>query len=292
MKKPNFFVIGAPKCGTTSLAFWLSQHPQIYMSPIKEPHHFNTDHNYVLTPSRKEYEALFRGANEKHKAVGEASVWYLYSEKAVLNIEVYTKSSARYIVNLRNPIEMAYSLYEEQVFSGKEHIEDFTTAWSLQERRYRGVASTPRCKEPRLLAYGEACKLGKQLERLFGVVPRDRVHVILLDDLRVNPRKEYLRVLRFLDLEDDGRMHFPVRNAAKGRSRLLRFSFHVAGKVKKSLGIKRSFGVMENAARLINRRNIRAPLPEEMRGVLRDYFRDDVLLLSDLLERDLSSWLK
>jgi Sulfotransferase family len=70
MIKPNFFILGAPKCGTTSLAVWLSEHPHIYM-PQKEPHFFNTDHRRFLN-SRVGYERLFAGANERHRVVGEA----------------------------------------------------------------------------------------------------------------------------------------------------------------------------------------------------------------------------
>src|SRR5262245_35065298 len=85
MKKPTFFIIGAPKCGTTSLAAWLADHPDIFMSPTKEPHYFNTDHKRYLN-SLAGYEQLFEDATDRHSAVGEASVWYLYSANAVENI--------------------------------------------------------------------------------------------------------------------------------------------------------------------------------------------------------------
>ena len=86
MKKPNFFIIGAPKCGTTSLASWVSEHPSVYMSPLKEPDYFHANEKIG---SLKEYEQLFEGAGPEHITVGEASVRYLYSQVAVPNILNY-----------------------------------------------------------------------------------------------------------------------------------------------------------------------------------------------------------
>ncbi|MGH2542590.1 MAG: sulfotransferase domain-containing protein, partial [Ardenticatenaceae bacterium] len=216
MSKPNFYIIGAPKCGTTSLAAWLAGHPQIYMSPRKEPHFFNTDHSYVLTPSLREYERLFSAAGPEHVAVGEGSVWYLYSEQAVANILEYAPD-ARFVVCLRNPVEMAPSLYEQQVFSGNEHVESFEEAWRLQEQRLAGKLVTRWCREPRYLAYGHVCSLGSQLEKLYDKVERAHLLPLVLDDIKEDPRTEYLKVLDLLGVRDDGRSRFPVHNLAKER---------------------------------------------------------------------------
>lgn len=175
MKKPGFFIIGAPKCGTTALASWLRDHPQVYFSPVKEPHHFNTDHNYVLTPERDQYEALFSGARQEHRAVGEGSVSYLFSNDAVPSIEKYTQFQAKYIVLLRNPIKMAPSHHAHLRFAGDEHIKSFAKAWDYSDARWRGEAVTSRCPDPRVLAYKKVCLLGAQLERLYRTVPRQRV---------------------------------------------------------------------------------------------------------------------
>lgn len=131
MKKPNFFIIGAPKCGTTSLAAWLAEHPQIFMSPIKEPQFFNKDVGFPMK-SLQAYEKLFKDASSGHIAVGEATVLYLYSKVAVRNILDYNPD-AKFIVCLRNPVDMAYSLHEQWFFNGIEDIEDFKEAWLMQD---------------------------------------------------------------------------------------------------------------------------------------------------------------
>ena len=113
MKKPNFFIIGAPKCGTTSLANWLAEHPRVFFSDTKEPHFFCTD-GYTGVKTLKQYEKLFEDAKPHHLAVGEGSTHYLFSKVAVPNILVYNPD-ARFIVCLRNPVDMAPSLHSERL---------------------------------------------------------------------------------------------------------------------------------------------------------------------------------
>jgi hypothetical protein len=292
MKKPDFFVIGAPKCGTTSVASWLSEHPKIYMSPYKEPHHFNTDQNWVWTPERSNYEAYFDAANSEHCAVGEASSWYLYSQLAVAGIERY-QPAARYIVCLRNPVEMAYSLHEQMVVSGREHVESFATAWDMSDERKKGLSVTRWCREPRHLAYGDVCKLGEQLQRLYRHVPRERVHTVLMDDIKIDTRAVYLDILSFLRVPDTGRAEFFVLNSAKQRRSMgLRRLVQVIGNFKRGLGIRSSFGVLTAVDRKNIRSLARTPLSARMRCTLQAYFADDIALLEMLTRRGLRHWLE
>ncbi len=295
MKRPNFFIIGAPKCGTTSLARWLGSHPRIYMSPLKEPNFFNTDDRARVVRSLSEYEALFRDAGEEHLAVGEASAWYLYSREAVPNILRYNPE-ARFIVMVRNPIEMAYSLHQQELFSGNETVEDFERAWALQFERARGRQIPRFCKEPKRLLYGPACKLGEQLERLYRTVPKEKVLVLVLDDVKENPRREYLKVLAFLNVPDDGRRTFPVYNPAKARrfrplGRVIGMVGRRLGRWKRALGIQGGLGLLNALDRLNTVPAPRPPLSEDMWQTLVSYFEDDIQRLSQLLDRDFSSWL-
>jgi len=291
MKKPNFFIIGAPKCGTTSLAAWLAEHRQIYMSAAKEPHHFNIDDNHIVYKNRDDYEGLFLKADDSHIAVGEASVWYLHSTVAVPNIEQYTQD-ARYIVCLRNPIEMAYSLHEQQLVNGNEHIKSFSEAWRLNDARLKGESVSRWCREPRHLAYGKACLLGAQLDRLYKYIPRERVHIVLLDDVKKDPRAVYLTVLQFLGVDADGKSNFSVKNPAKERrSMLFRRAVQLLGSAKLSLGIKHSLGILNAIDRKNIKFRVRQPLNDEMRHLLQVYFSEDIALLERLLDRNLSHWL-
>jgi hypothetical protein len=286
MRRPDLFIIGAPKCGTTSLASWLGKHPRIFMTAIKEPHYFNFDHpGYVPIRSVASYEAHFRGARVDHGAVGEASVWYLYSEVAVPEILKYSPD-ARFIVCLRDPVDMALSLYRQKLFSCDEHLTDFAEAWELRTDRWEGRCVTKWCREPRHLAYDRACMLGEQLERLYDRVKRNRVHTVLLEDLGRDPRGAYRRVLDFLSLPDDGRSDFPTLNSAKEfRFTALQRLIRIGATARRRLRLT-SFGFGK-----LNRREPRnSPLSDGLRRELAACFAKDVAKLGRLLGRDLSHW--
>jgi len=295
-KLPNFFIIGAPKCGTTSLAAWLADHPNIYMSPIKEPFYFSEDIKHRWCTDWNVYQRLFDAAISAHLAIGEASTFYLFSRVAVPTIEKEI-AGARYIVMLRNPVDMAYALHEQQLRSFNENIEDFWQAWPLASKRRVGELVPPGCVDPVLLDYPAWCRLGEQLERLFSIVPRDRVLVLVLDDLKQDPRREYVRVLDFLGVPDDGRTNFPVYNPAREwRSRwaaqviralakTVAWSKHVRGILP-----RRSLGIVRRLEAWNAQQRARPPLSPYVRAELEAYFADDLARLERLLGRKFPHW--
>jgi hypothetical protein len=284
---PNFFILGAPKCGTTSLAAWLREHPRVFMPERKELHFFNTDHQSNMSSPKAYYESLFAPAGEEHIAVGEASVWYLYSTDAVPNIE-NTYPQSRYIVCLRNPVDMAYSLHNQMLVNGNESVKEFEEAWLLSSERLAGRRLPRFSREPSHLAYDKVCSLGAQYERLLSRVDVNRVLPVIMEDVKADSRSQYLRVIEFLGLDDDGRSDFPVFNRARARrSVLLRRMVMTVGDVKRSLGIRSGFGLLNKIDRTNVRYRRRPPLPGDIRQQLQQYFRDDVAKLGQLLGRDL-----
>lgn len=287
MKKPNFFIIGAPKCGTTSLYSWLAGHPSIFLPERKEPTYFNNDHSFTRCFSLNEYESLFRNATQAHKAVGEASVWYLYSQNAVKNILDYAKD-ALFIVCLRNPVDMAYSLHQQLVVSGVEKEFDFQTAWN---RQFTTSRNQHQSHDVRLL-YGRVCSLGEQIDRLYQAVDKRRVLTVFLEDMKCNSRQEYLKTLNFLCVMDDGRTYFPTVNSSKQlRYKFIRRAATIAGDIKLRIGLRKRLGVEEILNRLITRTEQRPPLEGRFRQELSEYFNNDISKLSEILQRDLSHWI-
>src|SRR5919106_4688265 len=107
---PDFFIVGAPKCGTTSLASYLDAHPQIFMSPVKEPKYFFFDAPELRVIDRLEsYQRLFARA-EPDQLCGEASTAYLFSKAAVPAI-LEANPAAKIIAMVRNPLEMVVSYH-------------------------------------------------------------------------------------------------------------------------------------------------------------------------------------
>jgi len=272
------------------LAEWLSQHPAIYFSPRKEPHYFNTE-GIVGTATQADYEALFANAGPQHRAVGEGSTHYLYSPVAVGNILAY-QPEARFIVSLRNPVEMAPALHDECLRQGWETERSFAKAWALQagRREGRGVPATAR-RDPDRLLYGPYCQLGQQLERLYNQVSADRVLTLLVDDLRGNPAVVYRQCLEFLGVDDDGRQAFPVVNSApRTKSVLLSQLIRRTSMLRDALCLPRDWGLAKAMRRLNTATGDRPPLPPALKDELADYFAADIAKLEGLVRRDLSGW--
>jgi hypothetical protein len=292
-KKPNFFIVGAPKCGTTSLAKWLSQHPQVFFSKYKEPHHFNTDENWIWTKSREKYLKLFQDAKPHHFAIGEGSVFYLNSKAAINNIEIFSQREAKYIVCLRNPIKMVVSLHNQFVVSGKEHIVDFKLAWELSESRAFGKNVNLFTREPKHLDYKSVCLLGQQIERLLETVDRNRVHFVFLEDMKSNPEKAYKEVIHFLNLNAHHKTDFTKENSSKKlRSSFFKKVILLLGVIKIKLRIPFNMGLLNIMEKFNQMSGKYSPMDLELEREIKQHFFHDIELLEKLVQRDLSEWKK
>lgn len=297
---PDFFIVGAPKCGTTALHTYLGERDDVFVCTPKEPNYFATDfptQRYVDTAEA--YGSLFRPAPESARVRGEASAWYLYSTAAIPNIRGYNPD-ARIIAMVRNPLDMLPSLHRMLMLNFAEDIEDLETAWDLQESRRSGVC-LPRKRNRRFdvstLQYADVCRLGHQIDRLQQHFPADQTCIITFDEFTGDTRAVYARVLEFLGLPPDDRSHFPAVNVRRDfRSRKLArmaWRFRELGTtVKQRLGIKRSFGVQQALNRFNERREPKPQLSENFRRRLSEEFREDIGLLSRLTGQDLSHWLQ
>lgn len=290
IQHPDFFIIGAPKSGTTALGKYLSEHPQVLFSKPKEPHFFNDDLSYRDITTMDEYLRCFEHGRGDEKAVGEGSTLYLFSQTAVPNI-TRAYPEAKFIVMLRNPIDAAQSAHWQAMISVGENIRDFRDAWKAQYERQKGdrIPKANRVREA--LQYGELFRYAGQLERLFDTVSREQVLILLYDDFKRETAKSYARVLQFLDLDQIELDAYPVVNQSKRpRSLLVTRLIGQSARLKKKLGISRSFGVLNTARGWNTARMERPELPVDFRSELRSYFRDDIDRTAVLIGRDLSGW--
>jgi sulfotransferase family protein len=298
--RPNFFVVGAPKCGTTALSEYLREHERVFVSQPKEPHFFCDDFDYYYAPGRRtleHYLHLFDDAGPRHLAVGEASVWYLYSRTAAAEIARFDPA-ARIIVMVRNPLDLVPSLHSQLLYTLDEDEPDPYAAWHLQAERRAGRRLPPTVRVPEFLQYGSAAMLGAQLARVYESFPREQVKVIVFDDLVADTPAVYRETLAFLRVPDDGRTHFPRVNENKvhrapGVARFTQrppaWLVRAAMAAKEALGIER-LGVMQRL-RGRNREVVRRPPPQAgLVQEMREHFRADVADLGTLIGRDLSAW--
>jgi hypothetical protein len=298
MRKPNFFIVGAPKCGTTALHAYLGSHPNIFLSEPKEPNFFSTDfptHRYVT--EIKDYLRLFERASDNEILLGEASAWYLYSQDAILNIYKIAPQ-ARIVVMVRNPIDMVPSLHGMLLRNFAEDEKDLERAWNLQEARRAGqnyAKGRNKRFDPKTCLYADVCKLGAQIERLLEIFPREQVHIILFDDFVRDTKTCYENVLEFLQVPSDGRTEFLPENVRRQfkSQQLAWLSWKirdVGSSVKRKLGVVRSFNLLERLHSINELKEKRPTLPPEFRQKLVTEFQSDIEKLATLIQRDLSLW--
>jgi Sulfotransferase domain len=297
--KPNLFLVGAPKCGTTALYEYLRPHPNIFMSGIKEPHFFATDlAGYREVQTEEAYAGLFAESRPEHLVLGEASVYYLRSSVALERIQAYNPQ-AKIIAMFRNPVDMVYSLHSQLLYWSEEVVGDFETAWRLQERRRLGLDLPPESRSPLLVQYGEVGRFGTQAQRVLSLFPKAQVKLIVYDDFTASPRKMYDEVIEFLGIPHDQRTEFPRINENKrARMTWLRDFYRkppqlLHGAVrgfKRAVGSKTLSTVRQKIVDLNTVKEHRAPLPPKFRAELVEFFRPEVALLSRILDRDLSQW--
>lgn len=296
MRKPNLFIVGAPKCGTSAMHSYLRQHPEIYMAPgTREPQYFGSDIRFPWFPELTEdsYLQIFSGENGE-PLVGEKSTTYLASELAAAEIKAF--SPGAYIVAmLRNPVDMIYSLHSQMLFQGYETIPDFHTALMARTDRpidpYDAVPGTSNFNGR---IYWEITRYAEQLQRYFDVFGREKVHVIIYDDLKRDTAAVYADTLRFLRVDPDFKPELAVVNPNKQyRSNLAARPPSLVRRVARAVMPKfLRRGVRAQITRFNISYQSRKVLDPDLRIKLQQEFAVEVERAGRLLDRDLSHWSK
>lgn len=307
-------IVGAPRCGTTSLARYLADHPRICLSKVKEPHFFSRRDlsswpaEDVLRFVQKDYVDHFFPHRSAGDILLDGSVSYLYAPER-LEAALRLWPGARFIIAVRNPLHMLPSLHQRLICTGDEDVQDFAQAWALIGERRAGRHIPKTCVDPRLLDYAEIGRLGKHLRRFFEIVGRERCYVSVFDDLVADPSRQYAEIVQFLGLPADPRSVFPSFRGTSGvRSPALQRLLKRPPKAARSLLASaadlhregrpvrpRSSLLMRVRKRLLRWNRTAtppAPLTSALQEELRAAFAGDIGMLSILLERDFSHWLE
>ena len=304
LKQPNFFISGAPRCGTTALYSYLSEHPKIFMSQVKELNYFASDFTNVQKIAFKsvdDYHKVFAKAGSEHLAVGEASPFYLFSKVAFQNMFNYDHN-AKVILTLRHPVEFIESYHRLNLSLLREDQPDLGKAWDLQTLRKQGQRIPKSARQVELLMYGELGQFSHYLESLFAIFPRQQVKIFLFDDLKADPRSVYEKTLAFIGVPSDNRLEFPQINANfENKSALLARLFHPPQPVYQvfvkfialfGTGFMEKVSIVYNRLERMNTtRASRTTLDPALRARMLEHFSPDIKKLSVLIERDLSPWL-
>ncbi|MGQ0793465.1 MAG: sulfotransferase family protein [Deltaproteobacteria bacterium] len=301
-KLPNFFIVGAAKSGTTSLWAYLNQHPQIYLSPVKEPKYLSCEANNfphngpgdasvdaTVIKSLGDYENLFAKA-EDERALGEASADYLYFYRSsIASIQALT-AGAKIIILLRNPVDRAFSSYRHMIRDGREKLSFEDALESENDRRAENWEF--------IWFYKDAGFYFRQVEAYFEAFGEDGVRVYLYDDFSRNPLAIARDIFGFLGV-DGGftpsvgeKLNASKMPESESFQKFLSDYDHPLKKLLRPL-ILSALGkrTTERLVNYLKARNEKKISPRA-REYLINLYREDIRKLEKLVKRDLSMWLK
>jgi hypothetical protein len=314
MREPNFFIVGAAKAGTTSLYHYLDQHPDIYMSPLKEPCYFSAEvrpegfeserradverlveetRAYLSNPiiaKRSDgivcdwptYLRLFAGATCE-RAVGEASVSYLWSRTAAEEI-ARRLPRAKILIVLRSPAERAFSQYMHAISDGvlTQSFHDFVRSALRHNGEGFGI-------------YRPFLEMGfyaDQVRRYQEHFPRNQIRVWLYEETKERPREFMREVLEFLEVDStfvpDTSKHYNrpcISRGVKSKQMLRRLG------VWQMLRRVAPAPVKAKLHKAIYRPAGSLTMEPQDRALMLDFYRNDIQRLQALIQRDLSDWL-
>ncbi len=298
-RKPNLFIVGAPKSATTAMNLYLGKHPDIYMGP-KEIHYFGKDlqfRHYKRPSTILHYLEKFSDANNE-RIVGETSVWYLYSKFAANEIHNFSPLS-KVIIMLRNPVDVVYSNFYQFLYNENENVKDFATAIRIEIDRKYGRSIPKSAMFPDGLLYKKSVKYYEQVLRYLKVFGQKNVHIIIFDDLLSDFSSAYKETLKFLEVPEYIMGNFQTINANKTiRNRFIRKVYSNPPFLLRMLFF---FLIPSNGLRGRLRKRLkewntiyktRKPMDSKTRLDLQKAFALDVKNLGHLIDRDLTHWLK
>ncbi|NEP79125.1 MAG: sulfotransferase [Okeania sp. SIO3C4] len=302
MTMPNFLLIGAAKSGTSSLYYYLKQHPQIYMPASrdqKEPDFFTLEGEskerigpngtFVMKngiTDIESYQELFAEVTDEI-AIGEASTSYIYSEKAPQRIHNHIPN-AKIIAILRDPAERAFSHFLFSLSNGREPEPDFKKTLEQEDWRVENNWNFQWHHKRRGFYY-------LQLKRYFDLFPPSQIKVCLYEDIRKDPIALTQDIFKFLGVDDTfvlnvAKVHNPT-NVPKNQT--LNTLLNRPNPIKDSLKLFMPMGIRKKIAGVLKKKNLGKPkLSPKIRKQLILEYQEDILKLQDLIGRDLSKWLE
>lgn len=294
-KKPNFFIIGAAKAGTTSLYDILHQHPQVYFSFVKEPAYFCDD--AYFGHGDEWYLSTFFAEAREQPVRGEATSRYLYFAKKVAPriAEFSRPDTPKFIAIFRDPAKLVYSFYWNSIREGHETL-PLAEALQAESDRMSRLKVELESRGQILYAYSQVGRYAQQITQYLALFPREQFLFLLTEDLMDFPSL-LTRLQTFLNLED----HSPEIKPVKSNHSALPKSSKLHQWLRNRSALKEIFKPfipfsiryrLKMSALEKNLGEFTPPaLEPEVENSIRRYYSEETTRLQDLIQRDLSSWL-
>lgn len=295
-KKPNFIIIGAMKAATTSLYTYIKQHPDIFMTKVKEPMFFNnfnqnTDFKVLGNKSKKvnsllDYFSMF-GSVKNESAIGEASPAYIYNENAPHLIKEHLPD-VKIIAILRQPTDRAYSNFLHTKRADRENVNSFEQAIKIEKERISDNWSP-------LYHYIQKGFYSVQLKRYYNLFPKENIKVYLFEDVVKNPKETLKDIFKFLNVDENIEIDVSKKSNVSGTPKgILGFIL----KKMRYYNLMPKFAISDYLPTFIINLLFKSVYKdtEKLDSVLRKeltdkYYREEILKLEKLIDRDLSNWL-
>ena len=282
--KPNFFIVGAPKSGTTNISYYLMQHPQVFMPENLEPYYFarlDIPQNYEreIISDEKKYLNLFKNA-KNCKAIGESSPVYLYCPHSALEIKNRFPNS-KIIISLRNPIEITYSEYFSLKFMGFDKNRSFNELLDASKEQLDQ-------NEFHIDSLLEAGFYSKHIKRFQKIFSKNQIKIIIFEEYIKNTIPTINSILSFLDIDKS----IAFKTAPKGAYKVPR-NFASQKLMNNSTFRKTAKFIIPTVARqkigerFLVKESSRPVLKQNERQRLKEIYQDDVENLAKLLGRSL-----
>ena len=283
--KVGVFIVGAPKAGTTSLHYYLNEHPEILMSSMKEPDFFLEKEiadlglyygtTRINTPQK--YHNLFSDKKDE-KIFGESSVSYLYYPEVPKRIKEYN-TKAKIIIMLRNPVDRAFSHYlmDSRLGLLSDKFEDvFNKKEGLKFQQYFLLGN-----------YYE------QVKRYFDEFSKENVHIIRYSDFKKDAEQEVQKAFKFMDIDSSCKVNFKtVHNSFfMPKGKIIRKIYSIVW-LRKLLSFLFPFVLVTFIKSALFRKGEKPKITNESRKIFIEYYLDDICKLEELLSINLSEWKK
>lgn len=282
---PNFFIVGAPKAGTSSLYHYLDEHPEIFMCPEKEPNFFsyqeikaqNLYYRKKNIGSLRKYLDLFKGVDNE-KAIGEASVSYLFYQEVPKKIKKAVPD-AKIIIILRNPIKRAFSHYLMDLRLGY-------TGLSFEDIIFN--------KEKHPLHYQQYLELGLysiQVQRYLDTFEEKNLKIVMFEEFIKDQNNMMASLFKFLNVDSRYSPQFLIKYnpSVVPKNDYIRL-FYARTTLRRIMKFVLPKSILSRAARFSFKSELPS-LDKDSENFLRSFYIKDIQKLENILMRDLQFWL-
>lgn len=298
---PNFLIVGMAKCGTSSLSKYLQQHPDVFISPQKEPRFLSSQvmrfpmngpkDDLVESWYVKDFESyknLFTGATQT--AIGEASADTMYFYEGTIPVIKNYLGNPKIIIIIRNPVKRALSAYTHLLRDSRENL-SFEEALMMEFERIRDNYEL-------IYHYKEASKYYEPIKAFINSF--DKVKVILNEDLQFSPVETLNEIFEFLEVSSNDSIDTSTRHNVSGlpRNKVIQEVFQEGNVIRKAVSplARTIFPSVEQRTRVFNwitGKNLKGmTMRPETKALLINEFKEDIEKTSQLIGKDLSKYLK